>query len=55
MNIINGTPFEVNLDSIPDYKPMHMKPYVKLYFDYFGYDISSFVPCEWCGKRVADV
>jgi hypothetical protein len=25
MNIINGTPVEVNLDSIPDYKPMHMK------------------------------
>jgi hypothetical protein len=23
--------------------------------DYFGYDISSFVPCEWCGKRSQDL
>jgi predicted restriction endonuclease len=32
-----------------------MKNHTKIYFSYFGYDISSFVPCEWCGKRSQDL
>jgi predicted restriction endonuclease len=30
-----------------------MKPYTKLYLDYFGYDESDWIPCEWCGTRRA--
>ena len=31
-----------------------MKPYVKLYMDYFGYDVSDFIPCEVCGAQAVD-
>ena len=27
-----------------------MKPHTKIYMNHFGYDISSFIPCEVCGK-----
>jgi len=27
-----------------------MKLYTKIYMDHFGYDISSFIDCEVCGK-----
>lgn len=27
-----------------------MKPHTKIYMDHFGYDISSFIDCEVCGK-----
>jgi 5-methylcytosine-specific restriction endonuclease McrA len=32
-----------------------MKPYVKIYMNHFGYDISSFIPCEVCGKTAVDI
>ena len=32
-----------------------MKPYVKIYFNHFGYDISDFIPCEVCGKTAVDI
>ena len=32
-----------------------MKPYTKIYMDYFGYDISSWIPCEVCGKQAVDI
>ena len=32
-----------------------MKSYTKVYFKYFGYDESSFVPCEACGKQATDI
>lgn len=32
-----------------------MKKYVKIYFDYFGYDESDFVPCEVCGTKAVDI
>jgi hypothetical protein len=32
-----------------------LKPYTKIYFSYFGYDISSFIPCECCGKKSVDL
>lgn len=32
-----------------------MKTYVKTYMDYFGYDTSSFIPCEICGCRANDI
>jgi 5-methylcytosine-specific restriction endonuclease McrA len=28
-----------------------MQNHVKVYFEHFGYDTSSFMPCELCGKR----
>lgn len=32
-----------------------MKPHTKIYMDYFGYDISSFICCEICGDRAVDI
>jgi hypothetical protein len=32
-----------------------MKPYVKVYMDYFGYDENSFIPCEVCGSQAVDL
>jgi 5-methylcytosine-specific restriction endonuclease McrA len=32
-----------------------MKKYVKTYLDYFGYDTSSFIPCEMCGAKAVDI
>ena len=32
-----------------------MKKHVKIYFDYFGYDISDFIPCEVCGSKAVDI
>lgn len=32
-----------------------MKPHTKIYFEYFGYDITSFVPCEICEKKAVDI
>lgn len=32
-----------------------MKPHTKIYLNHFGYDISSFIPCEVCGKKAVDI
>lgn len=32
-----------------------MKKHTKIYFDYFGYDESSFIPCEVCRKKAVDI
>ena len=32
-----------------------MKKHTKIYFNYFGYDISDFVPCETCGSKAVDI
>ena len=32
-----------------------MKNYTKLYMDYFGYDVSDYIPCEVCGERAVDI
>lgn len=32
-----------------------MKPYTKLYMDYFGYDLSDFICCEVCGAQAVDI
>lgn len=32
-----------------------MQKHTVVYFLYFSYDISSFVPCELCGKQAVDV
>ena len=32
-----------------------MKRHVKMYLDYFGYDTSSFISCEVCGKKALDI
>ena len=32
-----------------------MKPHTKIYMNHFGYDISSFIPCEVCGKKAIDI
>jgi hypothetical protein len=32
-----------------------MKPHTKIYFNYFGYDVTSFIPCEICGKMANDI
>lgn len=32
-----------------------MKNYTKIYFDYFGYDESDFIPCEICGAKAVDI
>lgn len=31
-----------------------MKSYTKKYMDFFGYDVSDFIPCELCGARAVD-
>lgn len=32
-----------------------MKPYTKLYLDYFGYDTSDFICCEMCNAKAVDI
>jgi len=32
-----------------------MKQHTKIYFDYFGYDVTDFIPCEICGKMANDI
>lgn len=32
-----------------------MRKHTKIYMDYFGYDISDFIPCEVCGKNAVDI
>ena len=32
-----------------------MKRHTRTYFDYFGYDVSSFIPCEVCGDKAVDL
>ena len=32
-----------------------MKKYTKQYFNYFGYALDNFLPCEVCGNRAVDL
>jgi 5-methylcytosine-specific restriction endonuclease McrA len=32
-----------------------MKPYTKTYLNYFGYDVSDFIPCEVCNAKSVDI
>ena len=32
-----------------------MKNHTKTYMDYFGYDLSSWIPCEMCGQKAVDI
>jgi hypothetical protein len=32
-----------------------MKKHTALYFDFFGYDTESFIPCEVCGAKAVDI
>ena len=32
-----------------------MKKHTKTYMDYFGYDLSSWIPCEMCGQKAVDI
>jgi 5-methylcytosine-specific restriction endonuclease McrA len=32
-----------------------MKRHTRIYLDYFGYDVSDFIPCECCGSKSVDV
>jgi hypothetical protein len=32
-----------------------MKPHVKIYLDYFKYDLYDFIPCEVCESRAVDI
>jgi HNH endonuclease len=32
-----------------------MKKHVKTYLDYFGYDETSWIPCEMCGQTAVDI
>jgi 5-methylcytosine-specific restriction endonuclease McrA len=33
-----------------------MQPHTKIYFDYFGYDINSWIECECkCGRQAIDI
>lgn len=32
-----------------------MKRHTSIYFDYFGYDVSSFIRCEVCGDKAVDL
>jgi 5-methylcytosine-specific restriction endonuclease McrA len=32
-----------------------VKPHVKLYLDYFGYDQSDWIGCEVCNKTAVDI
>jgi predicted restriction endonuclease len=32
-----------------------MKKHVKIYLDYFGYDVNSFIDCEVCGSKAVDI
>jgi hypothetical protein len=32
-----------------------LKKHTKIYFKYFGYDESDFIPCEICGAEAVDI
>jgi predicted restriction endonuclease len=32
-----------------------MKRHTKIYMNHFGYDISSFIECEICGREAVDI
>jgi hypothetical protein len=32
-----------------------LRKHTKIYFDYFGFGIDSYVPCEMCGLRAVDI
>jgi 5-methylcytosine-specific restriction endonuclease McrA len=32
-----------------------MKKHVKIYLDYFGYDVNTFIDCEVCGGKSVDI
>ena len=32
-----------------------VQKHTKIYFDYFGYDKSDFIPCEVCGSKAVDI
>lgn len=32
-----------------------MKDHTKLYLSKMGYDVTSFIPCEYCGKKADDI
>ena len=32
-----------------------MKNHTKIYLNYFGYDLSSWIPCEMCGQKAVDI
>jgi 5-methylcytosine-specific restriction endonuclease McrA len=32
-----------------------LKSYTKTYFKYFGFDESSWIPCEICGAKAVDI
>jgi 5-methylcytosine-specific restriction endonuclease McrA len=32
-----------------------MKKHTKIYLEYFGYDQSSWIPCEMCGQTAVDI
>ena len=32
-----------------------MKNHTKIYLKYFGYDTTSFIPCEMCGLKATDI
>ena len=32
-----------------------MKPHVKIYLTHFGYDETSFIPCEICHQKAVDI
>lgn len=32
-----------------------MKNHVKIYLDFFNYDISDFIPCEVCEQKAVDI
>jgi hypothetical protein len=32
-----------------------MQKHTKIYFDYFGYDVTDFIPCEICETKAVDI
>ena len=32
-----------------------MKKHIKVYFDYYNYDESEFIPCELCEAKAVDI
>lgn len=32
-----------------------MQKHTKIYFDYFGFDTETFIPCEVCGAKAVDI
>ena len=32
-----------------------MKLYIKIFLDYFDYDIADFIPCENCNKKAVNI